>query len=161
MAKPSPQQFELRSGAIISLGYMCLAALLFHILLMPTTRGAVFRRSEDRVEAFESSWFYLLLLYLAWLAAWGANVAESSVYKRGQSFSFGLIAASISLAYVLLTEPRAPAQVYMSSTLWATHVGLVLGALLKCLPKPHFADIVSDLIRDDAQQDLAPGFDSI
>jgi hypothetical protein len=72
---------------------------------------------------------FFFCIWTGALVTWGANLAKFSVHKRDQSFIFGLIAANISLAYVLLTEPYGPAQVDISSTLWPTHVGLVLGAL--------------------------------
>ncbi|KAJ5166259.1 uncharacterized protein N7482_005040 [Penicillium canariense] len=126
----SSEKLEARSYAIISLGIMCLVALLTHILLSPPLNPP--SSPGEEMNAMVLRGLGSSVLFFVWavgLAAWGKNLAEFSIHKRNQSFIFGLVAGNVSLAYLILTKPHAPAQEYITYTLWPAHVALAIGVL--------------------------------
>ena len=124
----SPEQLEAHSNAVFTLGIMCLATLITHALLMAPLNPM---EEDDLIVIWQFvGSFVLFLIWAAAFIVWGRNLGKFSTHKRNKSFILGVIAGNISVVYLLLTGPYAPAREYITYILWPVHVGLAVGALL-------------------------------
>ncbi|KAH8705441.1 hypothetical protein BGW36DRAFT_13507 [Talaromyces proteolyticus] len=138
LTQPHPHKVA-RGNATIAMGVMSLiASILTGFLGSPVwtepstptfnSKG----QPEDPVIVIRALVvFFSGILWIAGLFAWVENLNKISAVLRNNSLIGGLAAANIGIVYTMLMSfPATSFRHYVIYTLWPTHVGLVIGALI-------------------------------